>query len=139
MTRPYSQLFMTLILPLINEIEILMLYLIGPTSGKCSSILTITNWPYKLSFPREKMQLSIRLCFQWLLSAAKRMHKHLGIILDSKLNFQRNLREAIIKARTGTGVIRYLSKHVSWDSLDKINALYCVLIEIRNEFFDLIG
>ena len=43
-------------------------------------------------------------------------HKHLGMILDSKLSFQSHVREAIIKARKGIGIIRFLSKYVSRDA-----------------------
>ena len=39
-------------------------------------------------------------------------HKHLGMILDSKLDFQSHVREAIVKARRGIGMIRYLSRYV---------------------------
>ena len=49
----------------------------------------------------------------------KSEHKHLGLILDSKLNFQSHNREAIMKARRGIGIIRYLSRYVSRDVLDQ--------------------
>ena len=51
-------------------------------------------------------------------------HKHLGLILDSKLNFQSHIREAIMKARRGIGIIRYLSRYVSRDVLDQVYKLY---------------
>ena len=51
---------------------------------------------------------------------AKIEHKHLGMILDSKLNFQSHIREVIVKARRGIGMIRYLSKYVSREVLDVI-------------------
>ena len=35
-------------------------------------------------------------------------HKHLGMILDSKLDFSSHVKEAIIKARRETGMIRYM-------------------------------
>ena len=54
----------------------------------------------------------------------KAEHKHLGMILDSKLDFQSHTKEAIIKARRGIGMIRYLSKYVSRDALDQIYKLY---------------
>ena len=46
------------------------------------------------------------------------------MILDSKLNFQSHVREAIIKARKGIGRIRFLSKYVSRNVLDQIYRLY---------------
>ena len=42
-------------------------------------------------------------------------HKHLGMILTSQLTFQSHIREAILKARRGIGIIHYFSKHVSRD------------------------
>ena len=51
-------------------------------------------------------------------------HKHLGVILDAKLNFQSHVREAISKARKGIGMIKYLSKYVSRDVLDQMYKLY---------------
>ena len=54
----------------------------------------------------------------------KSEHKHLGMILDSKLDFQSHVKEAIQKARRGIGMIRYLSKYVSRDVLDQIYKLY---------------
>ena len=56
--------------------------------------------------------------------AVKLEDKHLGMILDSKLNFHSHIREAIIKARRGIGIIRFLSKYVSRDVLDQIHKLY---------------
>ena len=49
----------------------------------------------------------------------KAEHKHLGMILDSKLSFQSHVRKAIIKARKGIGIIRFLSKYVTRDVLDQ--------------------
>ena len=51
-------------------------------------------------------------------------HKHLGLILDSKLNFISHIRQAILKARRGIGMIKYLPKYVSRDILDQIYKLY---------------
>ena len=44
---------------------------------------------------------------------AKIEHKHLGMILDSKLHFRSHIREVIVTARRGIGMLRYLSKYVS--------------------------
>ena len=51
-------------------------------------------------------------------------HKHLRMILDYKLDFQSHIREAILKARRGIGLIRYLSKYVPRDVLDLVYKLY---------------
>ena len=51
-------------------------------------------------------------------------HRHTGIVLDSKLNFQSHAREAILKARRGIGIIRHISKYVSRNVLDQIYKLY---------------
>ena len=56
--------------------------------------------------------------------AIKLEHKHLGMILDSKLNFHSHIREAIIKASRDIGTIRFLSKYVSRDVLDQIYKPY---------------
>ena len=56
--------------------------------------------------------------------AFKTEHKNLGMMLDSELNFQRHIREAITKARRGIRIIRYLSKYVSRAVLDQIYKLY---------------
>ena len=51
-------------------------------------------------------------------------HKHLGVILDSKLNFKSHVREAILKARRGIGLLKHLSKYVLREVLDQIYKLY---------------
>ena len=56
----------------------------------------------------------------------KAEHKHLGMILDSKLSCQSHVRKAIVKARKGIGIIRFLSRYVSRDVLDQIYKLYYV-------------
>ena len=54
----------------------------------------------------------------------KTEHKHLGMILDEKLDFESHIREAIIKARKGIGMIKFLAKYVSRTILDQIYKLY---------------
>ena len=46
---------------------------------------------------------------------AEKSHKHLGLILDEKLTLAEQVREAIIKAKRGIGIIRFLSKYASRD------------------------
>ena len=51
-------------------------------------------------------------------------HKHIGLILDETLNFAEHIKEAIIKARRGTGIIRFFSKYVHRDVQDQMHKLY---------------
>ena len=46
------------------------------------------------------------------------------MILDCKLDFKSHIREVIVKARRGIGLIKYLSKHVSREVLDQVYKLY---------------
>ena len=50
-------------------------------------------------------------------------HKHLGMILDSKLYIQSHIKEEIKKARRGIGIIKFLSKYISRDVLHQIYKL----------------
>ena len=54
----------------------------------------------------------------------KAEHRHLGMILDSKLTFLSHIKEAIVKARRGIGIICFLSKYLARDVLDQIYKLY---------------
>ena len=56
----------------------------------------------------------------------KQEQKHLGMILDSSLNFQSHVREKTVSARRGIGVIRYMSRYVTHDILDQMYKLYIV-------------
>ena len=50
--------------------------------------------------------------------------KHLGLYLDSNLNFSKHISEAIIKASKGLSLLKYLSKYVSRKVLDLSYKLY---------------
>ena len=56
--------------------------------------------------------------------AVRSEYKVLSMILDSKLNFESHIRQAVIKARRGNGIIPYLSKYVSRGVLDQLYKLY---------------
>ena len=75
-------------------------------------------------FPEESYGCPPTHLFNGSEVAIKLEHTHLGMILDSKLNFHSHIREAIIKARRGIRIIRFLSKYVSRDVLDQIYKLY---------------
>ena len=51
-------------------------------------------------------------------------HKHLGLILDSKLTFANHTNEKLSKARKGIGVIKYLSSYIPVKTLDQIYKMY---------------
>ena len=46
--------------------------------------------------------------------------KHLGLILDSKLSFERHVNEKIIKAKKCIGIIKYLSKFLPLKTPDQM-------------------
>ncbi len=62
-------------------------------------------------------------------------HKHLGIILDSKLSFSAHIKAAISKARRGIGLLKYLSKYLPRHTL---NELYKVYVRPHLDYGDVI-
>ena len=61
--------------------------------------------------------------------------KHLGLILDSKLSFERHVNEKIMKAKKGIGIIKYLSKFLPIKTLDQ---MYKALVRSRLDYCDTI-
>ena len=51
-------------------------------------------------------------------------HKHLGIILNSKLSFSVHIKSAISKTRKSTGLLKYLSTYLPRRTLNEFNELY---------------
>ena len=51
-------------------------------------------------------------------------HKHLGVILDSKLSFASHIQTANTKSRQGIGMIKYLSKYLPRHTLNELYKLY---------------
>ena len=51
-------------------------------------------------------------------------HKHLGLILHSKLSFESHINEKIKIARNGIGIIKYLSNYLPIGTLDQIYKMY---------------
>ena len=64
------------------------------------------------------------LIFNGIPVARQDYTKHLGVYLDSRLNFSKHRREAIIKASKGISLLKYLSKYVSRKVLDLCYKLY---------------
>ena len=56
--------------------------------------------------------------------ARKTEHKYLGMILEENVNFKSHIREVILKARRGIGIIKLLSNYVSRSVLDQIYKFY---------------
>ena len=48
-------------------------------------------------------------------------HKHLGIILDSKLSLSTHVKAAVCKARKGVDLLKYLSKCLPRNSLNELS------------------
>ena len=51
-------------------------------------------------------------------------HKHLVVILDSKLSFSVHIKSAISKTRKGIALLKYLSKYLPRHTLIEIYKLY---------------
>ena len=51
-------------------------------------------------------------------------HKHLGLILDSKLSFSKHISEKISTARKGIGIIKYMSAYAPVKTLDQIYKMF---------------
>ena len=51
-------------------------------------------------------------------------HKHLGIILDSKLSFSAHIQEAINKSRKAIGMLKFMSRYLPRNTLNELYKLY---------------
>ena len=51
-------------------------------------------------------------------------HKHLGIILDSKLSFSTHIKEVITKTRKSIGLLKFLFKYLPRHTLNELFKLY---------------
>ena len=51
-------------------------------------------------------------------------HKHLGVILDPKLSFSAHIQAAKSKSRKAIGMLRFLSKYLSRNTLNELYKLY---------------
>ena len=62
-------------------------------------------------------------------------HKHLGIVLDSKLSFNAHIKAAISKTRKGIGMLKFLSRYLPRHTLDQ---LYKLHVRPRLDYGDVI-
>ena len=51
-------------------------------------------------------------------------HKHLGLVLDSKLSFAKHINEKLSTARKGIGIIKHLSPYLPLKSRDQLYKMY---------------
>ena len=51
-------------------------------------------------------------------------HKHLGLILDTKLTFTKHITQKIFIARKGIGIIKYMSSYAPKRTLDQIYKIF---------------
>ena len=61
--------------------------------------------------------------------------KHLGLILDSSLSFEKHLNEKIIKAKKNVGILKHLSKCLPLKTLDQ---MYKALVRSHLDYCDII-
>ena len=62
-------------------------------------------------------------------------HKHLGVVLDSRLTFSSHIQSAINKARRGIGMLRFLSNYLPRQTL---NELYKLYVRLHLDYGDVI-
>ena len=75
------------------------------------------------------------LFFNGIVAPKVNEQKHLGLILDSKLSFERHVNEKIIKAKKCIGIIKYLSKFLSLKTLEQ---MYKALVRSHLDYCDII-
>ena len=51
-------------------------------------------------------------------------HKRIGLVLDESLAFTEHIKVAVIKARRGIGIIRFMARYLHRDVLDQMYKLY---------------
>ena len=79
----------------------------------------------EFTFSREKIEIDHpAILFNDIPEKKVNEHKHLGIILDSKLPFSAHINSAISKAGKGIGLLKHLSKYLPRHTLNKLYKLY---------------
>ena len=62
-------------------------------------------------------------------------HKHLGLVLDSRLSFEKHINEKLIKAKKNVGILKHLSKFLPLQTLDQ---MYKSLVRSHLDYCDII-
>ena len=115
----------------------------GQLNGKCVLILTVPN-PWKKLFSRTKTLLLTKLLHSQVPMLNQFFYdKHLGFVLDSKMNYSKHLDEKIAKASQGIGVIKRLYNYLPRKVLLQIyisyirpNLDYCDVIYHKPSYDD---
>ena len=105
-----------------------------------SDLEIISQWAYqwKMQFNPDKNKQAIQVIFSQNRDKSahpliyfnrsevvlKNEQKHLGMLLDSELNFYSHVKEKIVNARKAIGVIRFMSRYVTREVLDQMYKLY---------------
>ena len=79
----------------------------------------------ELTFSRKKIEIEHPVILFNNIPVKKVVeHKHLGIILDSKLSFSAHIKSAISKTRKGIDLLKYLSNYLPRHTLNELYKLY---------------
>ena len=76
-----------------------------------------------------------QLIFNGIAVAKVNYQKHLGLIIDSRLSFEKHLNEKIIKVKKKFGILKHLSKFLPLKTLDQ---MYKALIRPHLDYCDII-
>ena len=76
-----------------------------------------------------------QLIFNGIAVAKVNDQKHLGLILDSRLSFEKHINEKIIKAKINVGILKHLSKFFPLKTLDQ---MYKALVRPHLDYCDII-
>ena len=89
----------------------------GLIIGKCFLTQILTNRPKKLYFQKKKVQVHPTINFSNITVERTSYQKHLGILLNEKLNCQQHIDSVIPKINKGISVIKKLRSSLPRKSL----------------------
>ena len=76
-----------------------------------------------------------QLIFNGIAVAKVNDQKHLGLILDSRLSFEKHINEKIMKSKKNVGILKHLSKFLPLKTLDQ---MYKALVRSHLDYCDII-
>ena len=76
-----------------------------------------------------------RLIFNGIAVAKVNDQKHLGLILDSRLSFEKHINEKIMKSKKNVGILKHLSEFLPLKTLDQ---MYKALVRSHLDYCDII-